>query len=100
MRQEWAALNPGHRVRGCSFHYAQAVQRRVQAGGLAHLYHNYDSLVGKAFTGAIWMALSLPSVPLHRYQLLTLHTAHSSLHTPQSTSQVGRGHGTHQRLHP
>ena len=78
MRQEWAALNPGHRVRGCSFHFAQAIQRKVQTGGMSALYHNYNSLVGKAFTGVIWMALSLPSVPLNRSQTTTkkLHSSH------------------------
>ena len=66
MRREWSAVFPDHRVMGCTFHFSQTIQRRVQEGGMARLYHDNKSVLGKAFTGVVWMVLAFPMIPLNR----------------------------------
>ena len=65
MRREWRALNPDHRLMGCSIHFAQAIQRRVQEGGMSQIYNSDKSVKGKAFKGVIWMVLGLPMIPIN-----------------------------------
>ncbi len=51
---------PGARIRGCLFHFSQALWRRVQEVGLVVRYKNDNS-----FNGLVRRAAALPLIPTH-----------------------------------
>ena len=60
-RRPWQQIHPSHEVKGCMFHYVQAVWRHVLTNGGSTLYENSPTI-----RGLVWMAFSLPLVPMDR----------------------------------